>query len=97
MLDRRGRAAIVDQPEGGIDDDVGASGTAPAGQPELRGEATVIQMIGDLTVAIFNRDVVHDRQAIAEPGGVTFCDLRMVPAGPVGRFLVTQMAAVAEL
>ncbi len=29
--------------------------------------------------------------------GVVFCDLPTVPAGPVGRFLVTQMAAVAEL
>ncbi len=29
--------------------------------------------------------------------GVAFCDLPTVPAGPVGRFLVTQMAAVAEL
>jgi DNA invertase Pin-like site-specific DNA recombinase len=29
--------------------------------------------------------------------GVVFCDLPSVPAGPVGRFLVTQMAAVAEL
>ncbi len=26
-----------------------------------------------------------------------FCDLPTVPAGPVGKFLVTQMAAVAEL
>ncbi|MFT2095911.1 recombinase family protein [Acidiphilium multivorum] len=30
-------------------------------------------------------------------GGVVFCDLPEVPAGPVGKFLVTQMAAVAEL
>lgn len=30
-------------------------------------------------------------------GGVIFCDLPQVPAGPVGKFLVTQMAAVAEL
>ncbi|SDB73998.1 recombinase family protein [Belnapia rosea] len=30
-------------------------------------------------------------------GGVVFCDLPMVPPGPVGKFLVTQMAAVAEL
>lgn len=30
-------------------------------------------------------------------GGVTFCDLPTVPAGPVGKFLITQMAAVAEL
>lgn len=28
---------------------------------------------------------------------VTFCDLPTVPEGPVGRFLVSQMAAVAEL
>jgi DNA invertase Pin-like site-specific DNA recombinase len=30
-------------------------------------------------------------------GGVVFCDLPSIPAGPVGKFLVTQMAAVAEL
>ena len=30
-------------------------------------------------------------------GGVVFCDLPTVPAGPVGKFLVTQMGAVAEL
>jgi DNA invertase Pin-like site-specific DNA recombinase len=29
--------------------------------------------------------------------GVIFCDLPTVPAGPVGKFLITQMAAVAEL
>ncbi|MEE3504592.1 recombinase family protein [Acidiphilium acidophilum] len=29
--------------------------------------------------------------------GVVFCDLPGLPAGPVGKFLVTQMAAVAEL
>jgi len=29
--------------------------------------------------------------------GVVFCDLPAVPPGPVGKFLVTQMAAVAEL
>ena len=29
--------------------------------------------------------------------GVVFCDLPTVPAGPVGKFLVTQMAAAAEL
>jgi len=28
--------------------------------------------------------------------GVVFCDLPTVPAGPVGKFLITQMAAVAE-
>lgn len=30
-------------------------------------------------------------------GGVVFCDLPTIPAGPVGKFMVTQMAAVAEL
>jgi DNA invertase Pin-like site-specific DNA recombinase len=30
-------------------------------------------------------------------GGVVFCDLPTIPVGPVGRFLITQMAAVAEL
>lgn len=31
------------------------------------------------------------------PGGVVFCDLPAVPAGPVGKFMLTQLAAVAEL
>jgi DNA invertase Pin-like site-specific DNA recombinase len=30
-------------------------------------------------------------------GGVVFCDLPALPPGPVGKFMVTQMAAVAEL
>jgi DNA invertase Pin-like site-specific DNA recombinase len=30
-------------------------------------------------------------------GGVMFCDLPQLPAGPVGKFMLTQMAAVAEL
>src|SRR5262245_24802222 len=30
-------------------------------------------------------------------GGVVFCDLPSLPPGPVGKFMVTQMAAVAEL
>jgi DNA invertase Pin-like site-specific DNA recombinase len=29
--------------------------------------------------------------------GVVFCDLPNIPAGPVGKFMITQMAAVAEL
>jgi DNA invertase Pin-like site-specific DNA recombinase len=33
----------------------------------------------------------------AGEGGVTFCDLPTIPVGPVGKFLVAQMAAVAEL
>lgn len=30
-------------------------------------------------------------------GGVVFCDLPSIPLGPVGKFLLTQMSAVAEL
>ncbi len=30
-------------------------------------------------------------------GGVVFCDLPTIPAGPVGRFIIQQMANVAEL
>jgi DNA invertase Pin-like site-specific DNA recombinase len=30
-------------------------------------------------------------------GGVVFCDLPNIPPGPVGKFMLTQMAAVAEL
>lgn len=30
-------------------------------------------------------------------GGVTFCDLPQIPAGPLGKFFLTLMAAVAEL
>lgn len=33
----------------------------------------------------------------AGDGGVVFADLPSIPAGPVGKFLLTQMAAVAEL
>ena len=33
----------------------------------------------------------------AGEAGVVFCDLPTVPPGPMGRFLLTQMAAVAEL
>jgi len=29
--------------------------------------------------------------------GVTFCDFPTIPPGPVGKFILTQMAAVAEL
>ena len=30
-------------------------------------------------------------------GGVTFCDLPNIPPGPVGKFMTTQLASVAEL
>jgi len=43
--------------------------------------------------ARFLLDVVEGAGA----AGVVFCDLPSIPAGPVGRFMLTQMAAVAEL
>lgn len=33
----------------------------------------------------------------AGEGGVVFCDLPSIPTGPVGKFMITQLAAVAEL
>lgn len=45
------------------------------------------------------RDAEFLLKIVRESGeaGVVFCDLPTVPAGPVGKFMVTQMAAVAEL
>ena len=42
------------------------------------------------------RFLLHVVEGTGE-AGVVFCDLPSVPAGPVGKFLLTQMAAVAEL
>ena len=42
------------------------------------------------------RFLLHIVEGAGE-GGVVFCDLPTIPAGPVGKFLITQMAAVAEL
>jgi len=42
------------------------------------------------------RFLLHVVEGTGE-AGVVFCDLPQVPAGPVGKFLLTQMAAVAEL
>jgi DNA invertase Pin-like site-specific DNA recombinase len=41
----------------------------------------------------FLRAVVRD----SGDGGVVFCDLPTLPEGPTGKFLLTQMASVAEL
>ncbi|MDR3798428.1 MAG: recombinase family protein [Terracidiphilus sp.] len=41
----------------------------------------------------FLLQVVHD----SGEAGVVFCDLPTIPEGPVGKFIVTQMASVAEL
>ena len=42
------------------------------------------------------RFLLHVVEGTGE-AGVVFCDLPQVPSGPVGKFLLTQMAAVAEL
>jgi len=42
------------------------------------------------------RFLLHVVEGTSE-AGVVFCDLPSVPPGPVGKFLLTQMAAVAEL
>ncbi len=42
------------------------------------------------------RVLLHVVEGAGE-AGVVFCDLPSVPPGPVGKFLLTQMAAVAEL
>lgn len=42
------------------------------------------------------RFLLHVVEGTGE-AGVVFCDLPSVPHGPVGKFLLTQMAAVAEL
>src|SRR6202022_3796141 len=43
------------------------------------------------------RNVDLLRSLVASEVDLVFCDLPHVPAGPMGRFLLTQMAAVAEL
>lgn len=43
------------------------------------------------------RNVDLLRSLVASGVDLVFCDLPSVPAGPMGRFLLTQMAAVAEL
>ena len=42
------------------------------------------------------RFLLHVVEGVGE-AGVVFCDLPQVPPGPIGKFLLTQMAAVAEL
>ena len=43
------------------------------------------------------RNVPLLRSIIDKGANVVFCDFPEIPSGPVGRFMLTQMAAVAEL
>jgi hypothetical protein len=73
------------------------------GRPQLAKALELCRMTGPtLVVAKLHRLARNARFLLSVvecsgEGGVVFCDLPQVPAGPVGKFLVTQMAAVAEL
>jgi DNA invertase Pin-like site-specific DNA recombinase len=72
-------------------------------RPELTKALARCKMIGG-TLIVAKLDRLSRNQAFlmsvyegTGEGGVVFCDLPTIPAGPVGKFIVQQMAAVAEL
>ena len=72
-------------------------------RPQLAKALTACKLTGaTLVVAKLDRLArnAHFLLSVVEgsgAGGVVFCDLPQVPPGAVGKFIVTQMAAVAEL
>jgi DNA invertase Pin-like site-specific DNA recombinase len=72
-------------------------------RPELARALAACRMTGaTLVVAKLDRLARNARFLLSVvegsgEGGVVFCDLPALPAGPVGKFMLTQMAAVAEL
>lgn len=57
-----------------------------------RGAVLVVAKLDRLS-----RNVPFLRSLIDAGADVTFCDMPDLPAGVMGRFLLTQMAAVAEM
>jgi DNA invertase Pin-like site-specific DNA recombinase len=79
------------------------SGTRKSARPQLDKALAACRVHGaTLIIAKIDR-LARDTEFLLKiaretaDNGVVFCDLPNIPAGPVGKFMVTQMAAVAEL
>jgi DNA invertase Pin-like site-specific DNA recombinase len=74
---------------------------AAASRPKLAAALSHAKAIGAKLVFAkldrLTRNVDLMRSLVASDVDLVFCDLPSVPARPMGKFLLTQMAAVAEL
>jgi DNA invertase Pin-like site-specific DNA recombinase len=66
-----------------------------AARPKLAAALARAKALGATLVLTRNVDLL--RSLVASGVDLVFCDLPQVPAGAMGRFLLTQMASVAEL
>ena len=64
---------------------------------QARGQAARYLQKGRAKLDRLSRNVPFLRALIASDVDLVFCDLPNVPPGAMGRFLLTQMASVAEL